>query len=173
MQPLGNLPGASSSMALDLSGDGAVVVGESPALGPSPRAFPWTEPTGLVLLRPQLISKGAVGLEGWTLQRAAAISPDGAWIVGAGRNPSGQTEAWLARMPRDCPGPGGDANSDGLVNFFDIDPFIRALFDFPAYAAEFCSGERCAVDVTCDGEVNFFDIDAFLACLFATCPPCA
>ncbi len=71
-----------------------------------------------------------------------------------------------------CPGERGDANCDGLVDFFDIDAFLQALFDPTGYAATFCGGSNCAVDVDCSGGVDFFDIDAFLACLFSACPPC-
>jgi hypothetical protein len=71
-----------------------------------------------------------------------------------------------------CPGDRGDANCDGLVNFFDIDPFLMALFNPAGYAATYCGGDICAVDIDCSGAVNFFDIDPFLACLFSTCPPC-
>ncbi len=66
----------------------------------------------------------------------------------------------------------GDANCDGLVDFFDIDAFLQALFDPTGYAATFCGGSNCAADIDCDGGVDFFDIDPFLACLFSACPPC-
>ncbi len=76
------------------------------------------------------------------------------------------------QLPGACPGERGDANCDGGVDFFDIDPFLQALFDPAGYAAAFCGGEICAVDVDCSGGVDFFDIDPFLDCLFSTCPPC-
>ncbi len=72
----------------------------------------------------------------------------------------------------ECPGEKGDANCDATIDFFDIDPFLLALFDPIAYAAANCSGSVCAADVDCSGLVDFFDIDPFLACLFGTCPPC-
>ncbi len=71
-----------------------------------------------------------------------------------------------------CPGGTGDANCDGTVDFFDIDPFLLALFNSPGYLEVYCGGSLCAADASCDGSVDFFDIDAFLACLFSTCPPC-
>ncbi len=71
-----------------------------------------------------------------------------------------------------CPGERGDANCDGGVDFFDIDPFLQALFDPPGYAAAFCGGSTCTVDVDCSGGVDFFDIDPFLTCLFSGCAPC-
>ncbi len=74
--------------------------------------------------------------------------------------------------PTGCPGERGDTNCDGGVDFFDIDPFLLALFNPTQYAATFCGGSTCAVDIDCSGAVDFFDIDPFLACLFSTCPPC-
>ncbi len=73
-----------------------------------------------------------------------------------------------------CPGERGDTNCDGNIDFFDIDPFLLALFDLPAYQATFCGGSTCAADIDCTGQVDFFDIDPFLACLFDVngCPAC-
>ncbi len=71
-----------------------------------------------------------------------------------------------------CPGARGDANCDGTVDFFDIDPFLLALFNPAGYAATFCGGSMCAVDIDCSGLVDFFDIDPFLTCLFSGCAPC-
>jgi hypothetical protein len=64
-----------------------------------------------------------------------------------------------------------DADCDGSVDFFDIDPFLAALFDNPGYLAnaDWC-GNNCAVDVNRDGGVDFFDIDPFVTCLFGVCP---
>jgi hypothetical protein len=72
--------------------------------------------------------------------------------------------------PGPCPGAHGDANCDGTVDFFDIDPFLMALFNPPLYAATYCSGDVCAADANDDGTVDFFDIDPFLNCLFSGCP---
>ncbi len=63
-----------------------------------------------------------------------------------------------------------DANCDGVVNFFDIDPFLLALFQPAEYASIFCGGSICTVDVDGSGLVNFFDIDPFVECLFNACP---
>ena len=79
---------------------------------------------------------------------------------------------WTAAAETPCPGARGDANCDGAVDFFDIDPFLMALFDPPAYAAAFCGGSICAADADCSGIIDFFDIDPFLACLFGACPLC-
>jgi hypothetical protein len=61
----------------------------------------------------------------------------------------------------------GDANGDGSFDFFDIDPFVQALFDPSGYAAAFPSVDPAIVlDFNCDGDFNFFDIDGFVNMLF-------
>ncbi len=60
----------------------------------------------------------------------------------------------------------GDANCDGSIDFFDIDPFVMAIFDPAAYAGLYCGGATTSVDCNADGSVDFFDIDPFLALLF-------
>lgn len=62
-----------------------------------------------------------------------------------------------------------DMNYDGLVNFFDIDPFVLALFDPAAYQSQFGYSELYAGDINRDGVLNFFDIDPFVACIFEGC----
>ncbi|QOJ13770.1 MAG: hypothetical protein HRU75_03550 [Planctomycetia bacterium] len=53
----------------------------------------------------------------------------------------------------------GDVNNDGVVNNFDIDPFVQTLL----------SGEwNFRADVNGDGYVNNFDIDAFVAVLLGS-----
>ena len=56
----------------------------------------------------------------------------------------------------------GDVSGDGEISFFDIDPFLLALFDTPNAT----DVQKCAADVNRDGGVDFFDIDPFLAVLF-------
>jgi hypothetical protein len=68
------------------------------------------------------------------------------------------------------PYPPGDLDCNGAVNFFDIDPFILALFDPGAYAIAFPDCDIDNADLNDDGPVNFFDIDPFVACLFGSCP---
>ncbi len=64
----------------------------------------------------------------------------------------------------------GDVNCDGVIDFFDIDAFILALFDPVDYAATYPDCDVSNADLTQDGAVDFFDIDAFIACLFGACP---
>ena len=62
-------------------------------------AFLWTSDGGMQNLRELLIAGGATGLTGWRLTQASAISADGRTIVGSGRNPAGNPEAWAATIP--------------------------------------------------------------------------
>ncbi len=69
-------------------------------------------------------------------------------------------------IPDGCEASPGDMNCDGVVDFFDIDPFLLALFDPPGYDAAFPTCNRLLADVNNDTVVDFFDIDGFLAILF-------
>ena len=59
----------------------------------------------------------------------------------------------------------GDLNCDGLVNNGDIDPFVLALTDPPAYALAYPDCSRDLADCNRDDLINNGDIDAFLAFL--------
>ena len=56
----------------------------------------------------------------------------------------------------------GDVNCDGVVDFFDIDPFVLALTDPAAYEETYPDCDLMRADCDFDGEVDFFDIDAFV-----------
>jgi hypothetical protein len=59
----------------------------------------------------------------------------------------------------------GDLNCDGLLNAFDIDPFVLALTDPVAYATAYADCDYMLADVNGDGAVNAFDIDPFVLLL--------
>lgn len=59
-----------------------------------------------------------------------------------------------------------DTNCDGVVDFFDIDAFLLALFNPAGYQAQFPNCNILSADANNDGTIDFFDIDAFLQCLF-------
>lgn len=61
--------------------------------------------------------------------------------------------------------PRGDLDCDGLVNNFDIDPFVLALSDPAAYALMFPDCDINNADIDGDGSVNNFDIDPFVELL--------
>lgn len=59
----------------------------------------------------------------------------------------------------------GDLNCDGVVNNFDINPFVLALTDPAAYLASFPDCDSSLADINQDGSVNNFDIDPFVECI--------
>ncbi|MGE0480862.1 MAG: hypothetical protein AB7Q17_10370 [Phycisphaerae bacterium] len=63
----------------------------------------------------------------------------------------------------DAPPTPGDLNCDGMVNNFDIDPFVLALTDPAAYEAAHPGCDIRGADTNDDGQINNFDIDAFVA----------
>ncbi|MBK8914072.1 MAG: thrombospondin type 3 repeat-containing protein [Phycisphaerales bacterium] len=73
----------------------------------------------------------------------------------------------------------GDANCDGLVTNFDIDPFVLALVnnDEPAPPAGYSAGQACWDGRACWGDIDHnsrfdnFDIDPFVACLIVLPEP--
>jgi len=99
MVSLGSLPTGVffTSQALDVSGDGSMVVGHSN--GSSERAaFIWDATNGMRDLKTFLEGAHGLDLTGWTLTSAEAISDDGMVIVGVGVSSNGQ-EAWMAIIP--------------------------------------------------------------------------
>ncbi|QOJ15511.1 MAG: hypothetical protein HRU75_13045 [Planctomycetia bacterium] len=59
----------------------------------------------------------------------------------------------------------GDMNCDGLVNNFDIEPFVLALTHPEAYAALYPGCDLMAGDINNDAWFSNFDIDPFVQCL--------
>jgi len=62
----------------------------------------------------------------------------------------------------------GDLNCDGLVNAFDIDPFVLALVDPAAYEEAYPECDYQRADCNGDGSVDAFDIDVFVRVLTGT-----
>lgn len=61
----------------------------------------------------------------------------------------------------------GDVNCDGVVNSFDIDPFVLALLDPDGYAASFPNCDINLADANGDTFINSFDIDPFVALILS------
>jgi probable HAF family extracellular repeat protein len=98
MVGLGDLPGGLfSSYATGVSADGSVVVGSGDSANDA-EAFIWNSTQGMRSLQQVLTNDYGLDLTGWTLRIARAISADGLTVVGEGRNPSGNTEAWIASL---------------------------------------------------------------------------
>ncbi len=60
----------------------------------------------------------------------------------------------------------GDLNCDDVINAFDIEPFLVALFDADSYDELYPGCNINRADVNGDGEINAFDIESFLGLLF-------
>ena len=140
-----------NSEALGVSADGSVVVGQAnnhlynhPAY-----AFRW----GAVPVMEDLKMTYILWTYPSELYEARAISPDGRYIVGWGRNAAaGRQEAFLldTQGTPPCTAHNGDVNRNGCVDDADL---LAVLFAF---------GQRGSnlgrVDVNCDGAVDDADL---------------
>jgi len=87
-----------SSQAMDVSGDGSVVVGVATGVSGS-EAVVWDSIHGLQSLTDLLVDLG-LQVTGWSLLTATDVSDDGQTIVGWGPSPSSSFgEAWRAILP--------------------------------------------------------------------------
>jgi probable HAF family extracellular repeat protein len=95
MTNLGHLPGRQTTHPFSASLYGKVIVGGSFNTGmKNPRAFVWDSIHGMRDLQNVLQSDYGLNLTGWELNSAFSVTPDGNVIVGWGKNPSGQKEAF-------------------------------------------------------------------------------
>jgi probable HAF family extracellular repeat protein len=138
-QDLGTLGGWESE-AYGVSADGSVVVGWSDG-----RAFRWTASGGMEDLNTTYAS---LLTDGSVLWEARAISPDGRYIVGTGRNAAtGRDEAFLLDTGFPLH---GDVDRNGCVDDADL---LAVLFAFGN------SGSNLGrVDVNYDGVVDDADL---------------
>jgi probable HAF family extracellular repeat protein len=111
MKGLGFLSGRSRSGASAVTADGLTVVGSSEGFIGSGGAFIWDAVHGMRDLRDVLVNEYGLDLTGWSLDSASDISGDGLAIVGAGTDPQGYAEAWIATLPE----PRAGANAIALV----------------------------------------------------------
>jgi len=81
--------------ALNISGDGKVIVGYQ--VYERSVAMRWMNGTERRIL--DLLAESSVVMTGWTLTIAHAASRDGRVIVGEGINPNGLPEGWIAILP--------------------------------------------------------------------------
>ena len=92
----------------------------------------------------------------------------GQWIVNLSDRRPANIATWVNYRLRiyGTPFPlPGDLNCDGVVNPFDIDPFILALTDQAGYVAMYPTCSLSQGDLNSDGVVNPFDIQPFIDAL--------
>ena len=85
------------------------------------------------------------------------------WFVGEYATASATWGTWIGSF--NIGYPMGDLNCDGVVNNFDVDPFVLAVMDPSAYAAAYPDCDYMLADINQDGSLNNFDIDPFVALL--------
>jgi probable HAF family extracellular repeat protein len=121
MVGLGDLAGGLfGSGVTDVSADGSVLVGHAQTASGT-EAFIWDAANGMRNLKDVLVAAGlGADLTGWTLNYALGVSGDGLTIVGWGINPSGNDEAWMAKLGPTTVTidikPGSDPNSINLCS---------------------------------------------------------
>lgn len=99
------------SRALGITGDGTVIVGHDSRFQVGGRAAIWHPVHGEVSLYDFLTNEHGLDLTGWELSEAVGISKCGTTIVGIGRNPSRDYEAWMVQIIQ-----------TGIASPFDIKP---------------------------------------------------
>jgi len=143
------------------SEDGSVIVGYGQD-GGTLRPFVWTQDDGLRPLDEVLANDFGIDLTGWSLTLALDVTVHGdsgrTAIVGAGTNPSGQTEAFLAVLDP-APPCRVDLDGDG----------VPTIFDFLAFQTLFDAGDLRA-DFDGDGLLTIFDFLRYLDEFDDGCP---
>ena len=98
MLGLGDLEGgAYFSRAFAVSGDGAVVVGQSESERGA-ESFVWDRFNGMQSLQDILTDDLGLDLDGWSQLQVRDISKDGSTVGGIAVNPEGNVEGWVARF---------------------------------------------------------------------------
>jgi uncharacterized membrane protein len=123
IQSLGSLPGSSflDSRALGVTGEGAFIVGVANDENNDDAAFIWDAAHGMRKLAAVLAEEYGLDVAGWTLVDARGVSNvngSGEFtIVGAGINPSGNPEGWVAKLSPTACNDGLDNDGDGATDF--------------------------------------------------------
>jgi probable HAF family extracellular repeat protein len=146
MQDLGAL-GGGYSHAFGVSADGSVVVGVAINAMGQDSAFRWAASDGMEDLNTTYASLLTNGSMLW---EARAISPNGRYIAGYGRNAAtGRDEAFLLDT-QGCASENGDVDGNGCVDDADL---LAVLFAFGSTGSTL--GRE---DTNCDGTVDDADL---------------
>lgn len=136
-----------------ISGDGQIIIGYFySVVGPDiiKDAFIWRSGQGYATLGSVLTSEYGLNLSGWQLLTATGMSAAAGTIVGEGLNPSGQVQAWRAKIGEDTYFCVADFDESGGIDGQDVEAF------FIAFEA---NDERA--DANRDGGVTGTDVEAF------------
>lgn len=137
--------GGLRSTAYGVSADGRVVVGYVSNYSGGQRAFRWTQDGGMEDLN---ITYANLLTDGSVLAVAYALSPDGRYIVGWGRNArTGRTEGFLLDT---CATHNGDGDNNGCIDDADLIAILSA------FGSSGSGLDRA--DVNCDGRVDEADL---------------
>jgi len=157
MAGLGDVSGGTfSSGARGVSQDGWRIVGQGNDENGA-AAFLWDPIQGTRSLRNVLKDYG-FDLPGWTFGSANDISADGRTIVGSARNPAGDPEGFLARIPPFCY---ADCDQSTAVGTLDLQ-------DFLCYQQRFLTADLYS-DCNQDGSHDIFDFLCFQDHFFEGC----
>ena len=146
MVDLGVVSGGEWTEAYACTFDGTTIVGRGDDAQDRYVAFRWTPNGGMEDLNQTYASLLANGSR---LEFARAISPDGCYIVGQGRNAAtGRQEAFL--LITCCVSHNGDVDNNGCIDDADL---LAVLFAFGQTGSNLGR-----VDVNCDGTVDDADL---------------
>jgi len=146
MVDLGVVPGGEWTEAYACTFDGTTIVGRGGDAQDRYVAFRWTQNGGMEDLN---LTYASLLADGSRLEFAYAISSDGCYIVGQGRNAAtGRREAFL--LITCCVSHNGDVDNNGCIDDADL---LAVLFAFGSTGSDLGR-----VDVNCDQTVDDADL---------------
>lgn len=143
-----------STSAQGISADGTIVVGSAGHVG---GAMLWHEVYGFRGIKSMLEDEFGLDLTGWLLISAEAITDDKTTLVGYGRNPDDDLEAWRAIIP---PPVAGDLDGDRDVDLDDAELFVACVAGPGVHSAPAGCTRTSFVEADLDGDkdVDLIDI---------------